>query len=64
MVRDVVQVDGSCMLLQELNAFYADLEELLEAPAALLQLKNAILLVWLVLLRHDDLLKSDWIRVV
>ena len=52
------------MLLQELNAFYADLEELLEAPAALLQLKNAILLVWLVLLRHDDLLKSDWIRVV
>ena len=65
MVRDIVQVDGRCMLLQELDALDADLEELLEAPVALLlQLEHAVLLVGLVLLRHDDLLERNRIRVV
>lgn len=53
------------MLLQELDALDADLEELLEAPVALLlQLEHAVLLVGLVLLRHDDLLERNRIRVV
>ena len=65
MVRDVVQVDGRCMLLQKLDALDADLEEFLEAPVALLlQLEHAVLLVGLVLLRHDDLLERNRIRVV
>ena len=58
MVRDVIQVDGCCMLLQELDALDADLEELLEV-ILILQLEHAVLLVWLVLLRHDNLLKRD-----
>ena len=62
-VRDVVQVDGRCMLLQELDALDADLEELLFVPA-LLQLEHAVLLVWFVLLRHDNLLERDRILVI
>ena len=58
MVRDVIQVDGCCMLLQELDALDADLEELLEV-ILILQLEHAVFLVWLVLLRQDNLLKSD-----
>ena len=58
MVRDVIQVDGCCMLLQELDALDADLEELLEV-ILILQLEHAVFLVWLVLLRQDNLLKRD-----
>ena len=64
MVRDIVQVDGRCILLQELEALDSDLVELLIIVAALFKLEHAVFLVWLVLLRQDNLLKRNRPRVV
>ena len=64
MVRDVVQVYSRCILLQEHEALDSDLVELLKISAALFKLEHTIFLVWLVLLRQDNLLKRNRPRVV
>ena len=56
LIRDIVQVDSRRLLLEEADALDSDLEEFLQL--ALFELENTVFLVWLVFLRHDDLLEA------
>ena len=55
-ICDVVEIDGHATFLIKLYAFDSDLVKLL---LLLLQLEDAVLLVWLILLGYDDLFKTQ-----
>ena len=57
MIRKVVKVNGSCLFLEEHPTFDSDLIVLF--LASFLNLVDALLLVGLVSLRHNNLLQTD-----
>ena len=69
MVCNIIEVNRNRLMLLKPDAFYSDLEgfaltsrtkesELIGAVrSSLMQLVNAVLLFWLILLHHDDLLE-------
>ena len=55
LLRDVIEVDSSCTFLEKLATLDPDLVKFLQVRRLALQHIDAVLLAWLVLLRHDDL---------
>ena len=64
MIGDVIEVYGDAGLLMKLDAFDTNLVELFRLAGATLAFEHedAILLVWFILLCHDDLLKTQWLQ--
>ena len=61
MISDVIEVHCSGLLLEELDALYSNL--IVSLIATLLELEDAIFLIWLVLLCQDDLLEIDGLGI-
>ena len=58
MICDVVEINCSARLLQEVDALDTSLVKLLQIFGLVLEFENAVFLVRLVLLGQDDLLEA------
>ena len=59
MIGDIIEINCCARLLQEINALNTNLVILFKLLTLVLKHENAVLLVWLILLRQNDLFKTD-----
>ena len=58
LLRNVVKVDSCCTFLEKFSALHPYLVEFFHVSRLVLQLIDAVALVWLILLRHDNLFQT------